>query len=44
MWTAVFFSTVRYPGEHVRTFQLNKQARSCLSLRELSGFINEHDE
>ena len=37
------FSTIRYAEEYVRTFQLNKQVRSCLNLTELQQFIREND-
>jgi hypothetical protein len=38
------FSTIRYAEEYTRTFQLNKQVRSCLNLAELHQFIKDNDQ
>ena len=37
------FSTIKFPEQYVRTFRLNRQVRSCISLQELKTFVESHD-
>lgn len=40
----VGFSTLRFPIEYVKTFHLNRQLRSCISLGDLQRFVSANDE
>lgn len=38
------FSTIRFSEEYTRTFELSRQMRSCISLQELTEFVQKNDK
>jgi hypothetical protein len=40
---AVRFSTLRFSKEYLQTFELSRQLRSCISLRDLTDFVRSND-